>query len=392
MTESSLITVRPQTRKKGFRPENLRIVPMIPDYQAVYGRITQALARTPDLSPRAQHIIDKVVASYETVAAGLPLTADGMILSGHELAELGHISDESVLRYVVYRYRYNKYPELRIADDYPPCLQIEPTSICNFRCIMCYQIDKTFSSRSSGHMGYMKLDFFKRVIDEVEGQLEAVTFASRGEPLLHPELTQMLEYCRGKFLGLKLNTNASLLNEKAIHDLLSSDLQTLVFSIDAADRDLYEKIRVNGKFDKLMRNLELFAKIRSTQYSASPIVVRISGVKINDDQDIEKMHSVWHRYADIIAFTNYNPWQDSYENDPNQVETPCSELWRRMFVWWDGKVNPCDFDYKSVLSRWNLTTTSIREIWNSDWYRELRGHHSDGRRNEIEPCRRCIVT
>ena len=28
----------------------------------------------------------------------------------------------------------------------------------------------------------------------------------------------------------------------------------------------------------------------------------------------------------------------------------CSDLWRRMFIWWDGLANPCDVDYKSKLS------------------------------------------
>ena len=30
------------------------------------------------------------------------------------------------------------------------------------------------------------------------------------------------------------------------------------------------------------------------------------------------------------------------------LTVPCSELWSRLFIWWDGKVNPCDYDYKSV--------------------------------------------
>ena len=36
-----------------------------------------------------------------------------------------------------------------------------------------------------------------------------------------------------------------------------------------------------------------------------------------------------------------------------------------MFVWQDGKVNPCDYDYKSELSKWNVKNNSISEIWNS---------------------------
>ena len=33
----------------------------------------------------------------------------------------------------------------------------------------------------------------------------------------------MLKYCESKFLALKLNTNASMLNERLINEILSSD-------------------------------------------------------------------------------------------------------------------------------------------------------------------------
>ena len=39
------------------------------------------------------------------------------------------------------------------------------------------------------------------------------------------------------------------------------------------------------------------------------------------------------------------------------------------------KVNPCDYDYKSTLSVWNAKFQSITEIWNSDYYNELRYKH-----------------
>ena len=60
-----------------------------------------------------------------------------------------------------------------------------------------------------------------------------------------------------------------------------------------------------------------------------------------------------------------------------------------MFVWADGKVNPCDYDYKSTLSKWNVKNKSISEIWNSKEYTSLRQKHLDQKRNTIEPCIRC---
>ena len=37
---------------------------------------------------------------------------------------------------------------LKIVDDYPPCVQIEPASICNFKCVFCYQADLTFNNKN----------------------------------------------------------------------------------------------------------------------------------------------------------------------------------------------------------------------------------------------------
>ena len=34
------------------------------------------------------------------------------------------------------------------------------------------------------------------------------------------------------------------------------------FSIDSANKENYEKIRVNGNFERVMKNLELFNKIK----------------------------------------------------------------------------------------------------------------------------------
>ena len=203
-------------------------------------------------------------------------------------------------------------------------------------------------------------------------------------------LPQMLEYCSGKFLALKLNTNASLLSEEMSHILLSSDLQSIVFSIDERDKEAYEKIRINGKFDKVVSNLERFNQIRNTQYSRSEKIIRISGVKINEQQDIDKMREKWGDIADIVAFTNYSPWESSYDNPVNDISKPCTELWQRMFIWQDGKVNPCDYDYKSILSKWNIKDQSIKSIWNSNEYNDLRNKHLNDQRKQVEPCARCI--
>ena len=392
MEQSQLITVKAATKEKGFRQDLRKIVPATTGEIQIYEKL-RGLVLSPHyerLGFDRKQIVDVVLESYRKKTNGQPLESTHWVLSGHELVEYDRLEDQDVFRYLCYRYKYNKYPELKIVDDYPPCLQIEPTSVCNFRCVMCFQIDKSFSDGHSEHMGYMPLEMFRDLIDQADGHIEAITLASRGEPLLHRNIVEMLEYCRGKFLGLKVNTNASVLTESIIHGLLSCNVQTVVFSIDAADKELYERIRVGGRFDTLLRNLRQFVEIRATHYPKSQTITRISGVKINSLQTMDRMETMWSEYADIVAFTNYTPWHSSYDNPINDIEAPCTELWRRAFVWQDGTVNPCDYDYKSLLSKWNINDATMSEIWSSEAYHDLRRCHIGKMRSQYEPCKRCI--
>ena len=151
-------------------------------------------------------------------------------------------------------------------------------------------------------MGMMSLDNYKKIIDELENNVQAITLASRGEPLLHPKIKDILSYKSNNFLGFKINTNASMLNEKLAHEILSSGVNNLVFSVDAADKATYEKIRINGNFEKVFDNIKMFNNIRKKHYSRSKIITKVSGVKISSkQQSIEDMINFWKEYVDEVA-------------------------------------------------------------------------------------------
>ena len=312
-------------------------------------------------------------------------------LKPNVIKEIQSINLSQIPKYLVHRYRYEIHPQIRISDDFPPYLQIEPTSICNYRCVFCYQTDNKFNKRSDGYMGHMKLETFKLMIDQAEGNIEFISLASRGEPLLCPDFKEMLSYTRDKFYNLKINTNASLLDEKMSHAILESGVKTLVFSADAADNALYSKLRVNGKLENILKNIKKFQEIRTKKYSKSKIITRVSGVKVNNQQNLNAMEKYWGDLVDQVAFVDYMPWENVYESKYSGVQTPCSDLWRRMFVWWDGKVNPCDVDYKSKLSVGNIKNSSIPELWKSDNYKKLRQRHESKLRKNTSPCNRCVL-
>jgi MoaA/NifB/PqqE/SkfB family radical SAM enzyme len=312
-------------------------------------------------------------------------------LSPNVVDEIATYSDSDLPRYLVHRYRYEIYPQLKILDEYPPYLQIEPSSVCNFRCVFCFETDPTFTDKSNGFMGQMTLDLFKYIIDQAEGNVEFLSLASRGEPMICKDIVPMLEYTQGKFLNLKINTNASLLDEEKCHAILAGGVKTIVFSADAAEEPLYSKFRVNGKLSVILENIELFQKIRQTEYSNLPVITRVSGVKFSDEQDLDSMQKVWGGLVDQVAFVQYNPWENVYNQPANGIDKACSDLWRRMFVWWDGKANPCDVDYKSTLLQGSIEELCLSELWQSSGYKELRADHINSKRESRKPCSACTV-
>lgn len=312
-------------------------------------------------------------------------------MHSNSIEEINRLTDEELPRYLFYRYRYEVFPDRRRLDAYPPLLQIEPSSVCNYRCVFCYQTDKVFTKRSEGHMGMMSVDLFRQIIDQAQGQCEAITLASRGEPLIHPQINEMLAYASGKFLAMKMNTNAWYLDEAKCHAILSSGMNTLVFSADAAAEPQYSQFRVGGNLERILKNITLFHDIREKHYPHSRLITRVSGVKVPGTPDLDEMERFWGNLVDQIAFVAYNPWEDTYDQPVNSIAIPCSDLWRRAFVWWDGTVNPCDVDYKSTLAVGKLPDHSIGQLWRSEGYEKLRANHLQTKRSQCFPCNRCSV-
>lgn len=311
-------------------------------------------------------------------------------LSPFIAAEMATLADVDIPRYLYHRYRYDIWPRQHHLDETPPYLQIEPVSYCNYRCVFCYQTDRVYFRKSASGMGVMDPGLFREIIEEASGKVEFLSLASRGEPLLHPQFEELMAATEGRFLSLKINTNAAVLDESKARAILESGVGTLVFSADAATPGLYKKLRVGGDLQRVQHNIEQFNELKSKDYPHSRLITRVSGVRVSDEQSIDDMQGFWGQLVDQVAFVAYNPWENIYEAAENGLAQPCSDLWRRMFIWWDGQVNPCDSDYKSQLSVGRFAG-SIKDIWLSEPYQQLRANHVHGHRSHVEPCRRCVV-
>lgn len=301
---------------------------------------------------------------------------------------------EYLIKYLTFRYKFRLAGKKKILFDYPIYLLIEPVSACNLRCPFCFQADTTFTKKP--YMGIMKWNLFAKVVDEADKiGVGAITFASRGEPTMHKKLGAMMGYVSGKknIYEFKLNTNGTFLNKELCHQILQSKVTQIVISADHYIKEDYERLRKGSNFEETVKNIDMLYDIRKKDYPKSKVEIRVSGVDSEKKLNRKKFKEFWIKRSDhVSASFAYERW-NTYKNKvhPN-INDACENFWDRMYVWFDGKVNPCDADYKSYLSYGNLNSNSIKEVWNSKKIKNYRNMHLQGKRNNIDPCNKCGKT
>jgi len=280
-----------------------------------------------------------------------------------------------------------------IVPEFPKYLVIEPTNCCNLNCIMCPRKDMTRNK------GYMDFELFKKIIDECEGCVDFIYLHFFGEPLLHPKIIDFINYSAGKGMTIALSTNATVLNEIMSRDLLHSNLDLLIISIDSLNPEIYKKIRDGGNLENILKNIDTFLDLHQAFQSTLNVSLQMIEMSLNKE-DIWTFKSRWklrdglnftvkplYNYADQVK--NIRDLGDiPYNNSDKEV---CVEPWRGCVIGWDGVVVPCcnDFDYKCTLG--NVNENTLIEIWNSEKMQDMRRCQVDGLQKSNQLCKGCVI-
>ena len=307
---------------------------------------------------------------------------------------------KNAMRYLVYRYNLKMLANNFQLLSFVPVLHLELSAPCDLRCLMCYQTDPKFPEViKKMHHKMMPWNIFTKVIDEAAARgCDAVVFAGRGEPTLNRLFLKMIRYCHEKgILDIKFNTNAMTLTEDKVRELLSLDaFLTVVFSVDAGDKKVFEEIRIRSDFNP-MENIQRFNKIRREEFPDSPVRTRVNMTIFRKDQDVEKARQLWEPLVDEFSARNANSeqagsvYQENPDGTPLNVEPGkvCRALFTRVYVWADGVVNPCESDYRSHLQFGNVLQESLQDLWSGPKMTSLREAHLAGKKNSCYPCNGC---
>ena len=99
---------------------------------------------------------------------------------------------------------------------FPQHVHIEPTNACNLQCIHCHhhpdypENPNTFTRKR----GIMKMELYKKVINEIAPLKCSITLDVQGEPTLHPKFMEMVRYAKERNVYTSVLSNGTKLTEK----------------------------------------------------------------------------------------------------------------------------------------------------------------------------------
>ena len=137
----------------------------------------------------------------------------------------------------------------------PEEIVIELTAACNFSCESCFNI-ASFAEKARNEQ--LKTNYVKKIIDVVANYgINRVRF-SGGEPLLRPDLFELMEHAKSKNLKIWLNTNATLVTEPMARQLAKYVENILVPYNGYNEKSDFLWTRTLDSFEKKQRGVKIF--------------------------------------------------------------------------------------------------------------------------------------
>ena len=140
----------------------------------------------------------------------------------------------------------------------PRVVQVEITTRCNLNCLNCVNmhIDKKVD------MSYVT---FYIILENInKSNLRKLILNGVGEPFINPDLAKILGYCKTlKIPEIELYTNATLINNEWIRLLEQGALSTIIFSLDGATKESFEKIRKGASFESVLFNISSLSYLKN---------------------------------------------------------------------------------------------------------------------------------
>jgi len=351
------------------------------------------------------------------------------VLSSSQFQELGFKTTYNLFH--LFRFFMNRDPYivklLYEAEPYPNYIEMEAIQgYCQLNCIMC---EKEYWNEKPQMLSFKN---FKYAMDQFP-DLKWAGNNGLGDPFLNPEYRQMVKYLDDKHVCQEIYLTSKAFEKGDIEKFVDyNSFIFLKFSFDAATKDTYESIRINGDYDKVIDNIIRFDREKKRRGKHYPelqfhFVVMKNNiheceqyVKLIHDLGVDcsnitfsrmlhKFKQTEHLYTDIpdtlmknleIAGKRYGI-PVTFNADAAGTKPPINlcTAWTMPYIFPDGTVISCCCmnmqnrrDWQRQTAMGNIFQTPMRDIWYGPKYKLLRKKLYEMKPLEAHPvCEICNI-
>ncbi|MFH1641600.1 MAG: radical SAM protein [Nanoarchaeota archaeon] len=309
----------------------------------------------------------------------------------------------------------------------PLRIEIHPTNRCNNNCVFCW-VYSPLIKKNTRKGGFVKHELnywdIKTLIDKFADMgTKIVLISGGGEPLLYPNIVDLISYIKSKGLSCTLNTNFTMMNKEIIRKLVDIGLDNLIASIHAGDAKTYALLhqnKVEKDFYIIKENLLYFHRYKNKKHTDKPQISTYNvmcsinsgnfesvlefgiGAKVDKIQFtlvdsnhkdtillllseaqrnklLKKASSAREQYSYLLDIPHFNLFLSRLAS-PNAVKgkydsgfalkRPCYSPWIFAEVFADGNVTVCTKQDRTPIG--NIGNSSVNQIWNCEEVEKFR--------------------
>ena len=263
---------------------------------------------------------------------------------------------------------------------------MEITNICNLACSFCPGTRRA--------KAFLSAENFRILAEKIRPHTQYIYLHLMGEPLLHPELPEILEICAELEFKVIITTNATLIKDRTELLLSSPAVHKINISLQSFEANS------RGVLEEYIRGCAEFA-------AAASKADKLCVLRLWNNNGLDSLNEC---IEDILAEYFPRPWRESrgsralsnklwlepgdkfdwpdLDADDHGESCFCYGLRDQVGVLCDGTVVPCCLDHEGDVALGNLFEQSLDEILSGPRAKAI--YEGFSRRQAVEElCRKC---
>ncbi len=204
-----------------------------------------------------------------------------------------------------------------------PYFIYEITSRCNNNCVYCYNV---WNQDKNYHKGELSISEIKRLFEKLLEEITPIGITlTGGEPLLHPDILEVVSFLIDKRVKVGIATNGLLLDEVITRELVNRGVNYFEISLVSINQKTYNRLTQNDQLKKVKKAI-LNVKRQRTKLTISLLISKCNLSNIEETIDL-----CFAFTTDAIAMNRFVPGGNGLKN-LSELQITKEELQDVLFI------------------------------------------------------------